>query len=466
MSIRKHSYSTRDGKPTKTANYYVFFSDHAGARRRVPAYVDKTASKELERLIQALVAHRATGAVLRPELARKVDRLKPQTLEQLVKWRILDASRLAALKPIAELLNSFKESLESGDRDAKHVRQVFAMASRVVEGIGARNLGDINAHSVERCLREMREGDGSVRAQTSNHYLAAIKQFCSWAVARGLLAANPVRHVKKLNASLDRALVRRALSLTELRRLLTATEAGGEHHGLTGIQRSLIYRLALETGLRANELATLKVSSFDLDQEPRLRLAAKNAKNRKDSVIPLRPALAQRLKEAVQGLGAWDPVFPVHRSWRSSEMLKADLRTAGVPVADDEGRIADFHALRHTFVSNAFQAGGSPKTVQEAARHSTPMLTVGTYAHSGDNDLRDLLNALPDLDGEPDSAEAMRATGTDGAAQMQLPVLVPGLVPEGAEGGRAEPPQTGVWRRCRDLNPGSVARRQFSKLLH
>ena len=72
---------------------------------------------------------------------------------------------------------------------------------------------------------------------------------------------NPLKIVKTYNENIDRERVRRALTPDEISRLLTVTENpeywnnGNEkvHHGLTGRQRGLLYRFALETGFRWSE---------------------------------------------------------------------------------------------------------------------------------------------------------------------------------------------------------------------
>jgi hypothetical protein len=33
-------------------------------------------------------------------------------------------------------------------------------------------------------------------------------------------------------------------------------------------------------------------------------------------------------------------------------MLRIDLGAAGIPYQDESGRFADFHSLRHTFITN------------------------------------------------------------------------------------------------------------------
>jgi integrase len=77
---------------------------------------------------------------------------------------------------------------------------------------------------------------------------------------------SPIEHLKGLKVlKKDRRHDRRALEPDEVRRLLEVTRAAPERFGMTGHQRVMLYRLAIETGLRANELRSLKVSSFDLE---------------------------------------------------------------------------------------------------------------------------------------------------------------------------------------------------------
>jgi integrase len=64
---------------------------------------------------------------------------------------------------------------------------------------------------------------------------------------------NPLAHIALLNAKADQRLERRALVLSEIGRLLAAAEAGETTHGMTGADRALLYRFALETGFRWSE---------------------------------------------------------------------------------------------------------------------------------------------------------------------------------------------------------------------
>ena len=67
---------------------------------------------------------------------------------------------------------------------------------------------------------------------------------------------------------------------------------------------------------------------------------------------------------------------------------------------DSQGRFADFHSLRHTFVTNLCKADISPKTAQTLARHGDIRLTMNIYTHVDEQEQADAIARLPGLDGK------------------------------------------------------------------
>ena len=57
-----------------------------------------------------------------------------------------------------------------------------------------------------------------------------------------------------------------------------------------------------------------------------------------------------------------EPIFPVSR-WAILTGLQTDLRSAGIPYTTDEGT-ADFHALRHTYITALAKSNAPVKIVQ------------------------------------------------------------------------------------------------------
>jgi len=101
-------------------------------------------------------------------------------------------------------------------------------------------------------------------------------------------------------------------------------------------------------------------------------------------------------------------------------MVRADLEIVGIPYHDEGGRVFDFHALRHQFISSLAAAGVHPKVAQTLARHSTITLTMDRYTHVGLYDQTAALDQLPALpaSGPVGHAETLAATGTDGKQDL------------------------------------------------
>lgn len=143
-------------------------------------------------------------------------------------------------------------------------------------------------------------------------------------------------------------------------------------------KRRLIYLLALITGLRANELASLLPKHVD-DKNGGLILDAKWTKNRNPGFVSLPETLLNEVKLLARMRNPMKPLLdvPTH----TARMLDMDLNAARIPKRTDEGKI-DFHALRTTFVTLTIESGANPKEAQELARHSTIDLTHNTYARA------------------------------------------------------------------------------------
>jgi len=100
-------------------------------------------------------------------------------------------------------------------------------------------------------------------------------------------------------------------------------------------------------------------------------------------------------------------------------MLRADLDAAGITYRDGSGRVIDFHAMRHTFISNIVRSGASVKVCQELPRHRDPKLTLGVYTHLQVADKTKALNSLPSMKPDRPERQVARATGTyDVAASL------------------------------------------------
>jgi excisionase family DNA binding protein len=273
--------------------------------------------------------------------------------------------------------------------------------------------------TVEALLGRITPG---LSVETSNQYLSHLKAFCNWMVEGDRLPANPFARIEPGNVAVDRRHDRRDLEADELRRLLLATRHSTHvFRGLNGRARYVLYSTACGTGFRASALASLTPAAFDLDSaSPVVTLAARQNKSRKTKVQPLpadvaellRDFMRETMRETAPGQRLWPGTWA--KSGAGAAMLRRDLEAAGIPYAVEgpDGLLyADFHALRHTYLTLGGRAGIDLRTLQELAGHSTPDLTA-RYSHRRLHDLQGAVDKLPSFLPNDAEAEALCQTGT------------------------------------------------------
>lgn len=395
----------------KSKKWWGRYRDASGVERRVPLASDKTAAQTMLNELITREERKAAG--------------------------LIDQFDEHAKRPLAEHVKDYRRHLESKGNATSHVKLTTSYIQKVIAGCGFKVIRDLSASRVATWLSDLRTEGRSVR--TSNAYLTAIKGFSRWLVRDRRASEDVLSHLATLNAKVDVRRERRTLEPTEIAKLIDAAQKGGQFRSLTGEDRAVLYHVALTTGLRASELASLTSKSLDLDSDPpTIAVEAAYSKHRRRDVLPLRHDVADILRNYLATCGRADNELLWPRSWSrkgSAIMIRKDLTAAGIPYEDNAGRVFDFHALRHQFISTLARSGAHPKEAQALARHSTITLTMDRYTHLGIMDLTSALDRLPAIPtSTPDNKAAeQRATGTDGPVERQE--KVPPAVPRGAENG-------------------------------
>ena len=387
---------TRDGTRCRVASptWYGQFKDADGIRQRVPLCENKAASETmLAELIRAAGMGRAG---FRDPFAEHRKR------------------------PLAEHLGDWEASLRANGRGDDYLSLKLGRVRAILDGCKFTFTADLSADRLELFLAKLRKEEGR-SVQTSNDYLQAVKQFVHWLVDNDRLDRSPFARLKGGNVKLDRRHDRRDLPPAELTKLLTVSRVSTKtFRGLTGEDRFHLYLTACGTGFRTSELAALTPDAFDLDATPpTATLRAEDTKNKKSATQPLPPEVVEAMRPYLAGREADEPIWP--GSWvdRSADMLKIDLAVAGIPyvVEGPHGDLyADFHSLRHSFITMLERTGISPKSAQELARHSDVRLTLQRYTHKTLHDLGTAVEGLPSfLPTTPaPGRQTLAATGTDG----------------------------------------------------
>ena len=408
-------------KRKKGGSYYITYVVRPGQRRTVKGCRDRAATEAYARKLEADAMLRREGVI-----DVKADQYAKSEARLLV---VKDANG----KVIDGHLADFHASLHAKSTTEKHADLVQSRIVTILDLCNAKQPSQLVPSAVQAAIASLRDGEDNLSLQTCNHYLRAIKQFSRWLWRDGRLREDPLAHLVGFNVQLDRRHDRRALTDEELARLIEAAEKGPLRLSMSGPERAVLYQLAVGTGFRANELRSLTSESFNLDADPPIvTIEAAYSKHRRRDEQPIRRDLADLLRPWLKGKPAEEPVFRLPD--KVFKLMQADLaaardawlkdaktdkerqereRSTFLAYRDGGGRVADFHALRHTYISRLVASGANIKVAQELARHSTPTLTLGRYAHVQLLDRTRALDALPSLDKPGAERQAVRATGTD-----------------------------------------------------
>jgi integrase len=467
---------TRRGKRVygEASKWYGEFTDLLGRERRIALCRDKQASR---RALDALTDALAKAAAHAP--------VNAENLPPMIRGAFYKALRASgdpaaiaehAQRPLIGQLDDWKRSLLDRGATQAYAELSYNRVRTMLEGMEAAYWGDLTADKVMAFLAVCR-AKGTQRLRTrglsvesANHYIRRIKQFARWMVISGRANRSPLESLRLMNANTDRRHGRRALVDEELHRLLQVASSGPSWQDMDGSARALLYRLAVETGLRASELRSLTWGCLDLDaDQPTVIVKAAYSKHRRDDTLPLKPTTARILARLRKDREGEEPDTQIFQKMpdRLADMLRADLEAARekwiseatiddqklkrgksdfLSYADHNGNVADFHSLRHTFITNLARAGVHPKVAQSLARHSSITLTMDHYTHTVLEEQAQALAGLPEL---PEvSLEAQRLLpGCD------TPADSPGNSPE-------DSPETGSPDRTRLASDGTGRKRE------
>jgi len=262
-----------------------------------------------------------------------------------------DDFKSADARALTDQATDWQAALLAKGGTKTHADLSHQRVTSIINGCKFQRVSEISAAKVQTYLLERRDNELSIAS--SNHYLRAVKAFCRWLVREGRARHDPLAHLSLMNERVGRKYVRRALSADELRRLIRTAESGEPWKGIDGKSRAILYRTAADTGLRASELRSLIVGSFRLEgATSAVTVGAAYSKRRREDELPIRPELASALAKHFEGRPVDSPAFCIPRPQRVGAMFHFDREAAGISHKDESDRFVDFHALRHTFISN------------------------------------------------------------------------------------------------------------------
>lgn len=238
---------------------------------------------------------------------------------------------------------------------------------------------------LERPPRSGRAAGGRLGANTRLHYSACLTSFYAWAHVSGHLRKNPMAGVKLPKGGIP---IPRSFPLVELSDILAAAERSDDRLYAACL-------LAYTQGLRAAEIAGLKIEDVHLDEQPRLLVHGKGGKLR---ILPLHPEMRAVIVRMLAERG-----FPRVGALVTSRRFPGEPMTPGSVsrmLSDHIRKRCEIdgsgHSLRHSFALRLLEAeeGRNLEQVRQALGHESDR-TTRIYISSYNWDLVDQIPKVP-----------------------------------------------------------------------
>lgn len=283
---------------------------------------------------------------------------------------------------INEAIERFVREEGANERARLHFR-------RWSEKLGSQFLAAITDVSLDQAISDFRHVN-KFQASTINVHLAALSSLMRRAKQWGWIKRNPVLDVKRPRPPKGRV---RFLSDDERERLLRGCEASGYP------QLYLIVVLALSTGMRKEEILSLKWNDVELKDGV---IILQNTKNKERRRVAVRGLALDLLRQhaKVRRIDS-DFLFPgerpspqkdctvVHKSDRHFDIRKPWVRALNLASIED----FVFHDLRHSCASYLAMGGASPLEIAEVLGHKS-LDMVKRYAHLAESHVASVVERM------------------------------------------------------------------------
>ncbi len=267
-----------------------------------------------------------------------------------------------------EALDEFLVALQSAGASEKTVKAYRAGISDFLKFTGKEYIRELSVKDyIKWRLERLRKGflrswsRDRRKIQTTLHYYSLfVRSFLKW-----LGIADKLPIVKKPRT-------RSRITTLTSKEVLKLLEASRDVIDL------LIVSLLIETGLRAQELLSIRASDVDLENN---EIIVRNAKYGEERIVFFGPLSKTVLKHYLSSLGPDDRLVPLSYSGLYKR-LKTLAKRAGI----DPKKVRP-HVLRHTFATEALRRGMNLPVLQALLGHKD-IKTTQVYIHLLKEDLR------------------------------------------------------------------------------
>jgi integrase len=371
------------------SKYWVAcYTDREGRQRKKSTKID---AKEKNRRAAQSVAEALDDAHRRRSTTTQIFKMCSELVKEVTGEDLASST-------VSDFMDGYLKR-RAGEVGVKTLAAYSTAAEKFKEWLGERATLDL-FRIEKKHIREYRDHLGSVlHPTTANHNLKCLRIFFKDAKRDGLIFDNPCDDVPTLRKE-NSGTKRRGFTIAELRVVMKEVK---------GTEWTSLVRFGLYTGQRLGDLATLRWSQLDLENE---EIRITTGKTRRVVIVPI----CAPLKDHILSLEAGDKpdayVHPKaaalgvsHLSREFGEILgRCGMRAENRVHAKLEGRTGErrelnalsFHSLRHSAVSMMKNAGISPAVVQDLVGHESAEMSAH-YTHIESAAKRKALKSLPKI---------------------------------------------------------------------
>lgn len=230
---------------------------------------------------------------------------------------------------------------------------------------------NIYIHYIEEFLRSI--GDKQVIHLSSKDFQSYLDNYNFTSISQQNQVINAIRFLYKfgLNKKYDKVSFKRPKKEKKLPRVIDGELIKKRLSEIDNLKHKAILTLTYSVGLRVSEVVNLKIEDIDSN---RMLIHIKNAKGRKDRVVPLSKYVLGLLRGYYK---KHKPKFYLFNGQNSLQYSVGSCQKIYKKYIDSNSSI---HTLRHSSFTNLLEGGCDLRVIQKIAGHSSSK-TTEIYTH-------------------------------------------------------------------------------------
>lgn len=216
----------------------------------------------------------------------------------------------------------------------------------------------------------------------SNDFQSYLDNYNFTSISQQNQVINAIRFLYKevLNKKYDKVSFKRPKSEKKLPKVIDGEFIKQQLTKIENIKHKAILTLTYSVGLRVSEIVNLKIEDID---SKRMLIHIKNAKGRKDRIVPLSNNVLDLLLDYFKNYKPKEYLFNGQNSKQYSIKSCQNLYKKYI---DDKSSI---HILRHSCFTKLLESGANLRVIQKIAGHSSSK-TTEIYTHVSNNFLKNV----------------------------------------------------------------------------